>query len=143
MAPDLFANATVRDLKSVSQPGVQVLSSFTDTGIPWAGNSWHARSAKEKQEIVWSEIIRQPLTAQSWPKGREFQPMFERSMQETMIKSTDMMPAGRTKLAHAQGAVALVRFIPVNTDMHDLSGLFRSGADYGIIRYSDTFAPNE
>ena len=52
------------------------------------------------------------------------------------------MPAGRLKLTHAQGAVALIRFIPTNTDMHDLSGLFRSGADYGIIRYSDVFAPS-
>ena len=26
--------------------------------------------------------------------------------------------------------------------MHDLTGLFRTGADYGLIRYSDTFAPS-
>lgn len=30
----------------------------------------------------------------------------------------------------------------MNTDSHDFSGLFRTGADYGLIRYSDTFKPN-
>lgn len=64
-------------------------------------------------------------------------------MHETMDKSTDQMPDGRKKLVHAQGAVAKVRFITQNTDQHELSGLFRTGADYGIIRYSDLFKPNE
>ena len=62
---------------------------------------------------------------------------------ETFDRGTDQMPNGRKKLVHAQGAVAKVRFITQNTDQHDLSGLFRTGADYGIIRYSDLFQPNE
>lgn len=64
-------------------------------------------------------------------------------MLETFDKDTDQMPAGRQKLTHAQGPVGLVRFVPQNTDKHNLSGLFRTGADYGIIRYSDTFKPNK
>lgn len=35
-----------------------------------------------------------------------------------------------------------MRFIPVNIDVHNFSGLFRTGADYGLIRYSDVFKPN-
>lgn len=81
-------------------------------------------------------------TAQPWPKGREFDPLFQRSMMETMTIGTDQMPNGRKKLTHAQGAVAKIRFIPQNTDQHNLSGLFRTGADYGLIRYSDVFNPN-
>jgi len=65
-----------------------------------------------KQDIVWSEMIDHEGTSQPWPQGHDFDPLFQRSMMETMTIGTDQMPNGRKKVTHSQGAVAKIRFIP-------------------------------
>jgi hypothetical protein len=65
------------------------MKDFFDSGIVWSGPDWQALSAKEKQAIVWEEINREAMTSQSWPKGLEFESMFERSMLETFLIETD------------------------------------------------------
>ena len=59
---------------------------------------------------------------------------------KTFSHDGDLMPKDRLKLIHGYGSTALIAFIP--TRDHPYTGLFGSGAPYGLVRISLAKAPS-
>lgn len=114
------------------------------------GSTYQHQGAAEKQEQLWSALAANH-DSNPWPNTLEVVQLFFESMNLTFAADWDEMPPNelkfwpyktgytRTKLAHAQGAVALVEW--VSNGSHNYTGLFQ-GAPSGLIRLSLGGPPN-
>lgn len=98
------------------------------------GDDWKERSAEEKFELLWEQIVADDTVQHyMWRRHDEF---FLKRSQATFCQQHDEMPRGRSKTTHTQGVVAHISWVPEG-DM-DYTGVFANGTDIGIMRLSET-----
>ncbi len=105
-------------------------------------DNYESLSACAKQEIIWKQI--QETKHKKLPPFSELglKEVFGMAMQELSLKAgkrSDFAPKGWKKYIHKRGAVAKVKFIPLNQS--EYTGVFR-GAECGLIRLSVTYKPD-
>eukprot|EP01004_Peranema_trichophorum_P004736 NODE_3637_length_1315_cov_36.601510_g3182_i0.p1 GENE.NODE_3637_length_1315_cov_36.601510_g3182_i0~~NODE_3637_length_1315_cov_36.601510_g3182_i0.p1 ORF type:complete len:410 (+),score=64.31 NODE_3637_length_1315_cov_36.601510_g3182_i0:37-1230(+) len=114
--------------------------SYYDYCIYPSNSSYESLPAQVKQSIVWEQVIADQ-TGGSYPSTLELAGIFTESVKTTFDDDWDFMPAGRRKYIHSVGSVGLVKFIP--TPDTPYTGVFSSGASYGLIRMSSAQLPTE
>lgn len=116
---------------------------------PWEhwGPEYEALSAKEKQSLLWEEIIKNK-TSTHIPSPQGVNEFVAESMEPTLKWIGDTfwsrehaegeVEAGgpsRLKAAHGVGVIAKMRFEVIPNDLQ-LTGIFASGSDYGFLRFA-------
>ena len=94
-------------------------------------------TAETKFQAVWAAITKSSTPA-TWFDTSALLGLFIESM-EVSFEKGDWLPEDRKKLIHSVGEVAPVEWQP---RPNDYSGLFESGAKYGIIRLSSAKKPS-
>uniref|UniRef100_A0A7S3FXK1 Uncharacterized protein n=1 Tax=Strombidium rassoulzadegani TaxID=1082188 RepID=A0A7S3FXK1_9SPIT len=120
------------------------LQSLSDSLLPntyFSSAEYLAKSAQEKQSLLWSQVTHDTTSA-DWPNVAG---IFLEGMNESFDSAGDAMPSGklfgtRTKYIHSVGAVGKVKFQSASN--HDYTGIFK-GANYGLIRLSSAAAPSK
>eukprot|EP00158_Paraphelidium_tribonemae_P001471 Partr_v1_DN24431_c0_g1_i1_m66268 len=97
-------------------------------------------SASDKSEFIWAKLVANPKSAE-WFSTLQVLGLFVESMAPTFSTSNDWFPAGRKKLVHTQGLVAKIRFVKSQAAT-PFTGVFASGADFGIARVSSAARPS-
>jgi len=104
------------------------------------------RSAKLSQ--IWAAVARD-RTPLKWYSALQLGELFIESMNTTFSEPRDDMPNqyiggffARKKLVHTVGPILLGRYNPVKNPFN-YSGIFRSGSDSAIIRFSAAAEPKE
>lgn len=98
------------------------------------GPEYEAQSAACKLEMIWERTIEDDRV-QDWFDGIAQLPIFMQDTNETFDWFGDEMPQGRLKIVHTQGTVTKIRY--ENVGDHPYTGIFRSGADFGVMRISE------
>jgi hypothetical protein len=106
-----------------------------------AASNYQSLSAKEKQEILWSQISENPyvfkpqLGAELFLQALGTPALLD--LRTTIDRSSDVLPFGRIKFIHPIGSCAKIRWV---SRSNEYSGLFETGT-VGIIRMGWAVAP--
>jgi hypothetical protein len=110
------------------------------------GDAWQRLGRSSKFNTIWSLIARD-RTPGPWPNTLQLAELFVESMTLSFNASQDDFPKQyigklftRSKLVHSVGAVVAVRYVPVSNPFN-YSGIFRSGCDSAIARFSAAATP--
>jgi hypothetical protein len=99
------------------------------------GSDYEAQSAYCKLEQIW-DLCLHDRERQKYFKDDEFDFSFKMDIKKTFDFIGDSMPYGREKQFHSTGVVAKVKLVITNRDA-GYTGLFATGADWGIMRISE------
>lgn len=90
-------------------------------------------SAQDKIDDLWSMCqADQSVVDQPWAQMPR---LFSQDMKQSFEFDSDELPSGRSKINHAQGVVARVKWEDLGG--HSYSGLFRGDNELGLIRMSE------
>jgi len=111
------------------------------------GDAWQRQTRFSKLSTIWPLITRD-RTAGPWPNALQLAELFVEPMKTSFEAPQDDFPKQyigglftRSKLVHSVGAVATVRFVPTPNPFN-YSGIFRSGSDSAIVRFSAAASPD-
>ncbi|CDW78959.1 UNKNOWN [Stylonychia lemnae] len=113
----------------------------------WAkyGDAYEKLSAQDKQKALWAEITSND-TPYGWYNALELGGLFVESMSTSLHWVGDTFEDGwlgvRDKYIHSVGSVATVKYTPVDNN-EGYTGIFKSGADHGLIRLSIAKQPDQ
>ena len=107
---------------------------YWPSDMAFQGAEYESQSAYCKSEQVW-EMVLVDDRVQNWFDGYAKLPLFNQDTNLTFDYVSDQMPEGRYKIVHPRGVVTRVRW--ESTGNHPYTGMFASGAKYGIMRQSE------
>lgn len=100
-------------------------------------------SAESKEQALWQQIVDSHYdempefgSTSLWDGIHLMEPAF---LSKAFSHEGDIMPEGRTKIIHAHGSTALVRFVALPSS--PFTGLWGEGAPFGMMRVSLAVAP--
>jgi hypothetical protein len=100
-------------------------------------------TAQEKQAKLWAKITEKAYAAGKFPSLRAPRPTDAIALRhpEMAYSDDDEISDGRKKVIHTFGAVAKIEFIADSNSSHPYTGLFKSGAHFGLARLSLAVRP--
>jgi hypothetical protein len=117
-------------LKLLQSPGASDPAPHNDTG-----------TAQSKQQALWAKILADNNVGASWPTALELLGLFTENDNVSGDWHSDLFPPGRQKLIHSVGAAALFSWRPSSV-RHGYTGLFATGAQYGLLRAASAIEPS-
>ncbi|KAI3636662.1 hypothetical protein MIR68_005351 [Amoeboaphelidium protococcarum] len=127
-------------MKSVLVLAFIVIGAIAIT-VPQFPLIFKSSGAKEKQDQLWERIVANKNSAEFFGPLKLLTLFFER-MGVSFDHEKDTLPVYRDKLIHTQGVVAKIRWEPV-ASQYNYTGLFASGAQYGLLRFSSGTKPSQ
>ena len=102
------------------------------------GDTYQAKSRREKMADLWGQIegdssVTQPVTPLMWAN---FDEMLKQKANGSFCQVSDEMKRTVKKTTHTQGVVAQIAW--ESTGDHPYTGIYASGTEHGIMRFSET-----
>lgn len=134
-----FCEVKSKDCAKGTAPS-SVSHGYYDWCVYEPDTNYEKLTAKEKQDIVLKHVVadREPSTYPSL--AGVFLGIVGESVVTSFNASADVFPEARTKYIHTVGVTAGISW--ASTGDHPYGGLFKDGADFGIIRLSSAKAPD-
>ena len=103
------------------------------------GPDYQSQDAKTKLTTIWTQVTADTSTRDWFVYSNDL--LFKEDQHPTMMWEGDTVPydkfwGKRDKVIHTQGVVATFKWVPAKTMKTQYTGMFASGCDNGVLRFS-------
>lgn len=103
--------------------------------------TYEDKTAEQKLALLQAKIHEDPSSSTYHNLAAVLLKISGESVRLSFDAVSDVFPQEREKLIHSVGVVGAIRF--ESTEEHPYTGLFKEGADYGLIRFSSAKEPSK